>query len=163
MQFKIIYISLLFSTFSIFHLANAFDKTTADIQIKNTLAKWSLSVDSKNYAILTELFTPDAILASPPPTGNFYGLPAIIGFLEPALEDTLSQHSYGTQYTDVVNSHSAIAITYLISIFVGTGPKAGTSLSSHAQYQDTLVLTRDGWRVTNRTLVFMVSGVSFRF
>ena len=157
MHFKNFSLPLILPTLAIFPSATAFDKTSADVQIKNTLAKYPLSVDSKNYTILPELFTEDALLASPPPTGNFYGIPAIIGFLTPALENTLTQHSYGTQFIDVVSEKEATAITYLTATFVGTGPKAGTELVNHGKYLDMLVYTPERWRVTNRTLVFMVT------
>jgi hypothetical protein len=159
MQFRYLSLSLslLLPAYFSFHSATAFDKTSADIQIKNTLAKYPLSVDSKNYTIIPEIFTEDAFLGSPPPTGNFIGIPTIIKFLTTALENTVTQHSYGTQFIDVSSEKEANAITYLTATFVGTGPKAGRGLVVHAQYLDMLVYLEDvGWRVTNRTLAIMV-------
>ena len=47
-------------------------------------------------------------------------------------------------------------MTYLIASFVGTGPRAGEVLLNRAKYLDELVETGVGWRVVNRTLVYMV-------
>ena len=159
MQLKYLSFSLplFLPAFFSFYSATAFDKTSANVQIKNTLAKYPLSVDSKNYTIIPEIFTEDAFLGSPPPTGNFVGIPAIIEFLTAALENTLTQHSYGTQFIDVPSEKEANAITYLTATFVGTGPKAGRGVVVHAQYLDMLVYLEDvGWRVSNRTLAIMV-------
>ena len=54
---------------------------------------------------------------------------------------------------------TASAVTYLIASFVGTGGAIeGEYLVNRAQYLDELVETGEGWRVVNRTLVYMVCG-----
>ncbi|KAK0513784.1 hypothetical protein JMJ35_003506 [Cladonia borealis] len=139
----------------------SFSTTIATIQIQQTLALWPLAVDSKNYTLLPLIFTPTAFLGSPPPTGNFIGIPSITAFLTLFLNNTLTQHSYGTQYIDVdIERGTASAATYLIASFVGTGPSnAGEYLVNRAKYEDELVEGEGGWRVVNRTLVYMVPTV----
>lgn len=102
--------------------------------------------------MLSEVFTLDGIFEADLPTGPLEGLATIENWLLGALNNTLSQHSFGTQYIDILDPHSANAITY--ATFVGVGNKAGSSLYNHAKYLDTLTLNEDGeWRVKNKTLV----------
>lgn len=134
------------------------------IEIQQTLAKFPIAVDNKNYTMLSEVFTPDGIFEADLPTGPLQGLATIENWLLGALNNTLSQHSFGTQYIDILDPHSANAITYFIATFVGVGDKAGSSLYNHAKYLDTLILNEDReWRIENKTLVYMVGDLPRSF
>lgn len=130
---------------------------SSHIEIQQILAKFPISVDAKNYTMLSEVFTADGIFEADLPTGPLQGLTTIEDWLLGALNNTLSQHSLGTQYIDIHDSHSADAITYFIATVVGVVDKAGSSLYNHAKYLDALILNEDReWRVENKTLVYMV-------
>ena len=94
------------------------------IETQQTLAKFPIAGDEKNYTLLSEVFTSNGIFDADLPTGPLRGLVAIENWLLGALNDTLSQHSFGTRYIDMHDAHSANAITYFIATFVGVGDKA---------------------------------------
>lgn len=127
------------------------------IEIQQTLARFPIAVDEKNYTMLSEVFTVEGVFEADLPTGPLQGLVTIEDWLLDALNNTLSQHSFGTQYIDIHDAHSADVMTYFIATSVGVGDKAGSSLYNHAKYLDSLILNEDGeWRVKNKTLVYMV-------
>ncbi len=137
---------------------NSTSKTdvASHINIQQKLAQFEVFVDSKNYTMLSDVFTPNATFDPGPPTDPLNGLTAIKNWLETSLVDTDTQHDFGTQYIDV-HGQFASAITYFIATFVGVGPKNGSMLVNHAKYLDTLERSGDGgWKISNKTLVYMV-------
>ena len=131
--------------------------TGAIVQVQQTLNLFPLSVDSKNYTILSEIFTEDAI-------ANFQlfpianGLPAIVDGLSRLLAPLVSQHSYTTQEITLDNGTDGSAITYLQGNFFGQGNLTGQVLNNYGKYLDDLTFVDGvGWRVRNRTLITIVS------
>ena len=129
------------------------------VQIQQTLNLFPLSVDTKNYSLLADIFTSDV-------TANFligsvlHGLEAVQQQLETHLKGLVSHHSLTTQSVVVgENRDTASATSYLIANFFGQGDLARQVLTNYGQYADTLV--RDpgtgGWKVNNRTLILTVS------
>jgi ketosteroid isomerase-like protein len=138
---------------------NSTSKTdvASHINIQQKLAQFELFVDSKNYTMLSDVFTPNATFDPGAPTGPLNGFTAIKNWLQTSLVDTDTQHDFGTQYIDV-HGQSASAVTYFVATFVGVGPKNGSMLVNHAKYLDTLEKSGDGvWRISNKTLIYMVS------
>lgn len=129
----------------------------AIVDIQQTLNQYALSVDSKNYVILADIFTPDAradFLVFP----VVHGLPAIVAVLSKALEGLISQHSLTTQVITLESETDASAITYLQGNFFGQGNLTGQVLNNYGKYIDDLTFVQNvGWRVRNRTLVNFVS------
>ena len=150
-------------TATIITLATTSPTTTgadATVEIQQTLNLFPISVDTKNYTILADLFTPDA-------SADFaivpvvYGLSAISSGLQKELQGLVSQHSFTTQSITVHGDRTASAITYLIANFFGQGNLTGQVYTNYGQYRDTLKYVDGvGWRVSNKTLVNTVS--SFR-
>lgn len=129
----------------------------AIVEIQQTLNLFPISVDTKNYTILADIFTVDA-------TADFvvvptvHSLAAIQQVLQASLAGLVTQHSFTTQVIKIQNRREASAITYLIGNFFGQGELAGQVLSNYGQYQDSLrFVDGQGWRVDNRTLVNTVS------
>ena len=125
----------------------------AILDIQQTLNLFPLSVDSKNYTMLADIFTHDAradfVLF---PAG--YGLPAIVAALSKSLAGLKSQHSFTTQVITLQNETDASAVTYLQGNFFLTGQV----LNNYGKYVDDLTFVQDvGWRVRNRTLENFVS------
>lgn len=132
-----------------------YDSTITEIQ--QTLAKFPLSVDSHDYGLLSQVFAPDGAFNAALPSGPFQGLATIQKWLAGALNNTVSQHSFGTQCVEVLDSHSANVTTYFIATFVGIREKAGSSLYNHAKYIDTLTRNDKGdWRIKVKKLIYMV-------
>ena len=58
---------------------------SAYIEIQQTLAKYPIAVDNKDYTMLSEVFTVDGIFEADLPTGPLEGLAAIENWLLGAL------------------------------------------------------------------------------
>lgn len=129
------------------------------IEIQRTLAKFALAVDSHDYSLLDEVFAPNVTATLQIPSDPVQGLAAIQNYLLYALNNTISQHNFGTQLIDIgTDRTSAHVVTYIIGTFVGTGgEKAGKSQITHAKYIDSMIRYQNHtWRVNERTLIFMV-------
>lgn len=141
------------------------NRLTSVYAISRTLANYPFAIDSHDFGLLTQVFTPDASFAAPPPTPALEGLDTITSFLTTGLENTQSQHTYGTQAIDFSSRTTANATTYFVGTIVGTGSKKplGT-LSTHAKYLDDVVLVKHvGWRIKTRTLVYLVRITDLNF
>lgn len=139
---------------------NSTSKTpvSGHVAIERTLAKWPSAVNSKNYTLLSDLFTPNATLELQLPSGPVSGLAAIQNWLNDSLVNTSTQHDLGTQHISIFGQ-SAYATTYFVATSAGVGEQNGSALVNHAKYLDTLVRNgTDGeWRISNKTLIYMVS------
>lgn len=96
-------------------------------QIRNTLATYALSIDSKNFTALSSVFHPDAVANYSEPLNVMSGLPEIMGTLEASLEMFAgTQHSYGTQAIRIDDAiGSARAVTYYTAVHFGKGAAEG--------------------------------------
>jgi len=128
------------------------------LAIRNTLALYPLSIDSKNFSMLSAVFAPNVVADYSAPIGVLNGLSAVQTTLEEELKPVMTQHSYGTQYIDkLASGWEARAVTYYTASQFGMGSKKGQVLYSYGQYQDYLVKdTSSGqWFIQDRTLVYM--------
>ena len=144
-------------------VASRQDAWAADIlAIRNTLALYPLSIDSKNFSMLASVFSPDVVADYAPPIGVLNGLSAVQTTLEEELKPVMTQHSYGTQYINkLANGSEARAVTYYTASQFGTGSKTGQVLYSYGQYQDYLIknMSSGQWFIQDRTLVYMVRNI----
>lgn len=58
---------------------------------------------------------------------------------------------------DLLTDDSANAITYFTAQHFGSNAYYGQLYTAYGQYEDVLVKTGSGWRISNRQLVYMVS------
>jgi hypothetical protein len=97
----------------------------AESQIRNTLATYAMSIDSKNFTALSSVFHPDAVANYSEPINVITGLPEIMGTLEASLALFAgTQHNYGTQAirVDIVEAR---AVTYYTAAHFGKGQAEG--------------------------------------
>lgn len=96
-------------------------------QIRNTLATYPFSIDSKNFTALSSVFHPDAVANYSEPINVISGLPEIAARLEASLALFAgTQHSYGTQAIQVDDSGAcARAVTYYTAAHFGKGQAEG--------------------------------------
>lgn len=96
-------------------------------QIRNTLALYVFSIDSKNFTALSSVFHPDAVANYSEPINVISGLPEIMETLEASLARFAgTQHSYGTQAIQVDDAGScARVITYYTAAHFGKGQAEG--------------------------------------
>lgn len=96
-------------------------------QIRNTLATYAFSIDSKNFTALSSVFHPDAVANYSEPLNVMSGLPEIMSTLEASLALFAgTQHSYGTQAIRVDDAgSSARVVTYYTASHFGKGQAEG--------------------------------------
>lgn len=99
----------------------------AESQIRNTLATYTFSIDSKNFTALSSVFHPDAVANYSEPINVISGLPEITATLEASLARFAgTQHSYGTQAIRVDEAGTcARAVTYYTAAHFGKGEAEG--------------------------------------
>lgn len=98
-----------------------------ECQIRNTLATYVFSIDSKNFTGLSSVFHPDAVANYSEPINVISGLPEIMETLEASLARFAgTQHSYGTQAIRVDDAGScARVVTYYTAAHFGKGQAEG--------------------------------------
>lgn len=106
--------------------------------ISQTLAKWPVAIDSKNYTLLSEVFTPNATLDIKLPTGPIYGLAAIKNWVNLSLNGTLMQHDLGTQHISIFGN-TAYATTYFVTTVFHPMENNISTVEDNTKYQDTLM------------------------
>ncbi|KAK7966782.1 uncharacterized protein PG986_001059 [Apiospora aurea] len=152
---------------------SAVSDVAAESTIRNTLALYPLAIDTRTFSALDRIFSVDARANYSYPLGVMEGREAIKTSLQQALETTWkgTQHMYGTQIIQVCSPTSAISVTYYTAshfLVAGAGPEVLTGPQSvvyaYGQYQDTWERQggEDGWRITNRNLVYMVRTLPHR-
>ncbi|KAG6361794.1 hypothetical protein INS49_010023 [Diaporthe citri] len=130
----------------------------AESQIRNTLATYTFSIDSKNFTALSSVFHPDAVANYSEPINVISGLPEITATLEASLALFAgTQHNYGTQAIRVYDEGAcARAVTYYTAAHFGKGEAEGQVLYAYGQYQDLLTPSEQGqWLIKERNLVYM--------
>jgi len=121
------------------------------LAIESVLFLYAQSLDTKRYARLTEVFTPDA-------TANYVGMAeckgveSIIGLVSGVLDRCgNTQHLLGNVQIDV-QGDKATSSCYLQAIHVGLGDYSDRLLTIWGEYRDQLVRTSAGWRISYREL-----------
>ena len=125
--------------------------------IQQTLSRFSVAIDTKQFQLLDSVFTPTA-------TTNFTGktiqsgLPAISAYLQNGLRGAVSQHALNTLYVTQSNPNAAHVINFLQGTFFGQGNLTGQILANFGYYEDDMVKGDNGaWLVQNRVLHNFVS------
>jgi SnoaL-like domain len=166
MRFSILLTLLTNLIFPFLALGNGQPQNPSDIlAIKNTLAKYSIAIDSKNFDNgLPAVFTEDAIANYTLPTGVLNGLPAIIQTLSNSLVNFTTQHSLTTQLIDIVGNNKAESVTYLMATHFGIDGTIYEGLVSKAfsKYEDKLRVDHGVWKIYHRLELDMVCSISTR-
>lgn len=134
--------------------------------IRQTLTIYPYIIDGRDFALLSTVFTTDAVANYSAPLGVLSGLSTIAATLEQSLAQFPgTQHLLGPQNVRVCDSDNAISVTYYRAVHFlphnGTvAPVEVLGLDSvlyaYGQYQDTWE-KRDGlWKIVYRKLVYMV-------
>lgn len=99
---------------------------TAQSQIRNTLALYPLSIDSKNFAALDRVFTCDVVANYSAPLNVIIGLSHLQEVLSESLFHVTTQHSFATQAIDVPDEGGeAKSLTYFTATHFGQGDFSG--------------------------------------
>jgi 3-phenylpropionate/cinnamic acid dioxygenase small subunit len=124
--------------------------------IEAVLFRYAQLLDTKRYARLTEVFTPEA-------TAHYVGMAEckgvenIIALVSGVLDRCgNTQHLLGNVWIDV-KGDEATASCYLQAIHVGLGDYSDRLLTIWGEYLDRLVRTPAGWRISHRELTTLHS------
>jgi len=123
-------------------------------EIHQVALRYCRALDTKDWALLDDVFVPDATanLSSPTP---LVGVEAIRGRIRNALEHLdHSQHLVGNHEIGV-EGDTATHRCYLQAQHVRAEARGGPNYIVAGRYEDRLVRTDVGWRIAHRTLVVM--------
>lgn len=135
--------------------------------IRNILALYAFSVDSRNWAGFATVFAVDARANYSEPLGVVVGVENITTAISAGLTGFAgTQHRYATQYIGICSPSSAISITYFeashffSSAIAPAVQNTTQTLYAVGRYEDTWNKQDDEtWKITNRNLVYMVSKI----
>jgi ketosteroid isomerase-like protein len=121
------------------------------IDIARVIAKYAFAIDSRDWSMLDEVFTPDAIADYGANGGIHEGIAAIKAVLMGAVQSlTATQHLMGTSLVDGLEPGRASGRTHLIANHIRTGHPGGERLAIAGTYSDLFVQAENGWRITRR-------------
>jgi ketosteroid isomerase-like protein len=116
--------------------------------------RYCRALDTKDWDSLRDVFLPDAT-ADMASKSTLVGVDAIIGRINAALEHLDdSQHLVGNHEVTVAGD-TATHRCYLQAQHVRTAAVGGPNYIVAGRYEDELVRTADGWRISYRRLVVM--------
>lgn len=119
-------------------------------EIVDLLVKYTMAVDTKNWALLEQCFTPDAVADYGEDFGYYEGYPAIETVLKSFHLLDVSQHMLGN-YVVEINGNSAKTICYVHAQHYIAGAEGGDTFTVGGTCRDEMIRTDDGWRITKRT------------
>lgn len=132
--------------------------------IRNTLSNYCIALDSKDFSLLTSVFTSD--VDAQYPFAHHTSCESIAAAIQKRLQHITSQHALTTQIINISgNGKTASATTYFTGIHFGQGKWKGQQVTAWGKYVDSLVLTEGEekgapgasgkWLVSKRVVEFM--------
>ena len=130
----------------------------AKVEIRETISRYAIAIDSKNFGLLSDVFTQDAVVkyGLPPPNDTVKGLPAIQDLLRFELNNKVTQHTLSTTLIDFVDERSPNSTAYLVANYLGQGNLTGQFLGVYGRYLDNWVYQKGSWLIKERQLVLFV-------
>ncbi|KAI9724452.1 MAG: hypothetical protein M1812_000520 [Candelaria pacifica] len=139
-------------------ISNAIDfpsSTEIIASVKQTLALWSIVVDSKNYPVLSQIFTSDVFADVAANEQNPRNLAQLTTFYEASFAGAITLHEDSTQYIEVLSPTNAKATHYDEAVYFGQGNLTGQVLTFYESYVDFLRPEEGVWKIYNRTLTIV--------
>ena len=122
--------------------------------IRDVAFRYCRALDTKDWALLDEVFLPDATGELGTPT-TLVGIDAIRGRVRKALGHLDgSQHLVGNHEIDVTGD-TATHRCYLQAQHIRADATGSPNYIVAGRYEDRLVRTPNGWRIAHRTLAVM--------
>jgi hypothetical protein len=120
--------------------------------IKDLQVRYAMAIDHGRYDELDEVLLPDAVADYGATAGHQQGLEAIKDTCRVALEPlTAVQHLNGNHWAEI-DGDTATAGCYLTVHQHMVDTPGGDHFDIGARYDDELIRTEAGWRMTKRTL-----------
>ena len=127
--------------------------------IHQTIHTYPRAIDSKDFALFSEVFAPNAFANYTGDLSSLNGLSAIRKGLAASVANVDSQHLLGTTVIDIHSDRtSANSTTYFQASLFGKPYTIGSVVYLYGYYADTLEKAIEGWRISKRQLVFQGPG-----
>ncbi|KAI7219059.1 hypothetical protein KC333_g3214 [Hortaea werneckii] len=135
------------------------------ITIQNTLSRYCIALDTKDFNLLKQVFTEDCDTVYPF-GGQIKGVQKVADAIQNRLKPITSQHALTTQHIEIAaDGKTASATTYFTGIHFGQGKWKGQEVTAWGKYMDQLVLlegqsggvpgSSGQWLVSKREVAFM--------
>ena len=130
-----------------------------DVQIRDKISLYSIALDTKNFALLSEVLTVDTVgnYGLPPPNALVHGLADNQKVLKAAIDGYVTQETISTTVVDFIDESSPNSTAYLVANYFGKGNLTGQLLSVYGKYEDSWAFEAGSWKIKSRTLSFFVS------
>ena len=123
------------------------------LDIQDVLTRYCTSLDSRNWELLSEVFTVEAEADFGALGGQHRGVDAIASFVRQVLEGCdATQHLLGN-FDIAVEGDEALASCYFQAQHVLLGGSGGHAYLVGGSYKDRLVRSNVGWRIAHRQLI----------
>ncbi|KAF2434407.1 hypothetical protein EJ08DRAFT_465726 [Tothia fuscella] len=127
------------------------------LSIRNTLCNYPIALDTKNFALLSSVFSLDVrcnYAAVTPQHPEINGLEDLIKKLKVVLEGKSTQHALSTQrLTFHDDGKTCDALTYFTTNTFSEREDGGLEhVTVFGYYEDKLVEGEEGWRIVERKL-----------
>ncbi|HQQ62243.1 MAG TPA: nuclear transport factor 2 family protein [Pseudomonadales bacterium] len=120
--------------------------------IEQTLIRYALACDTRNWALLDEVFTTD-ITAIYGGEYRLQGRHNLTGMIRSLLDGCgPTQHLLGN-FRIAIEGNTAQCACYVRAAHAGRDDKASLTYEVWAEYRDKLLLTAEGWRISERRMV----------
>ena len=131
----------------------------AELQIGRKISLYAISIDNKDFAALTGIFTPNVTVRYPypPPNDLITSRATLQAVLKAQLKDLVTQHTISTTVIDFKDGREANSTAYLVANYLGQGKLTGQTLAYYGKYLDEWVIDGGEWKSKNRTLMAFVS------
>ncbi|GAB7356845.1 hypothetical protein MBLNU459_g7719t1 [Dothideomycetes sp. NU459] len=132
--------------------------------IRNTLARYCIALDRKDFTMLEKVFVKD--VDAKYPFGGFGDVAALSDAISKRLAPVTTQHALTTQTITLSDdANTATATTYFTGVHLGRGKWEGQMVTAYGIYNDELVRKESGnglfygpppqWLVSKREVVFI--------
>lgn len=121
------------------------------LQIDDLLIRYTVAIDKKDWSLLDRVFTPDADVDYTTSGGIKGKYPEVRQWLEKALAVFPVTMHFISNSTVELDGDTATARTYVINPMVFKNPDGSDHIFTvGAYYNDELVYTDEGWRISRR-------------
>ena len=118
--------------------------------------RYSMALDTGSYEELDHIFTVD-VIADYEHAGQHEGIETIKEACRVALDPlTSSQHQNGNHWSVVEGEYATAGCYFTVHQYLENEP-GGEHFSMGGRYEDELIRTEDGWRITKRKLALLWS------
>jgi hypothetical protein len=138
-------------SFAMAHRRMSIEEISDRIQIEDLLIRYAVALDTKDWDLLDTCFTPDAHVDYTTSGGVKGPYLEVRTWLQKALAAfPMTQHFIGNSTVEI-DGDTARSRTYLINPMGLPKPEGGLHIFTvGAYYNDHLVYTDDGWRISER-------------